>query len=391
MFLKQSGNPNSAAIYTSNILVVDDTALNRELIGSYLESEGYHNVLLAYDGKDALEKMEKFTPALIITDLMMPVMDGIELIRHVRRSDQFRKVPIIVQTALTNDEEKQEAWLTGANDVLSKPIHKLELLSRVKVQLVTTHVMMQLDTYYQSSQQDIKQALTLQRSLIPSAETLDSIQKRYGIQINYIFEPSRFLSGDLWGLLEIDDHQLGIWICDYSGKGIKAALNTFRIHTLVQEYKNSAATPSEMIDLLNRRFHSMIDVGQFATFLMGVLDVKKKTFRYVAASAPHPLIYNAEKKEFTVGDGTGLPLGVSDEAQYPLRTTEISIGHSLVLYSDMLWEEKALPGISLLPEHLQAFAEDLKGKPLVPTVREQLTLIGDISLVDDLTLVEITL
>ena len=66
------------------------------------------------------------------------------------------------------------------------------------------------------------------------------------VTVDYIFEPSRFLSGDLWGLIEIDDDQLGVWICDYSGKGIQAALNTFRIHTLVQEYKNLANTPSKI-------------------------------------------------------------------------------------------------------------------------------------------------
>lgn len=389
MYLKQSRSPNSSAIYTSNILVVDDTALNRELIVTYLESDGYINIQVAEDGLDALKKMEKFTPALIITDLMMPKMDGIELIRHVRRSEEFRQIPIIVQTALTNNEEKQEAWSSGANDVLSKPIHKLELLSRVRVQLVTTLMMMQLDNYYQTAQQDIKQALTLQRSLLPDEEALKRIEERYGIKIDYIFEPSRFLSGDLWGTLEIDDNQLGIWICDYSGKGIKAALNTFRLHTLVHEYRNSASTPSEMLDLLNRRFHSMIDVGQFATFLMGVLDISKKTFRYVGASTPHPLIYNAKGKKFHVGDGSGLPLGISDDACYPVRTAEIPTGQTLVLYSDALWEEKAIPGVCLLPEHLDTFANDLQGQSVVDTVRQQLEMIGDLTLSDDLTLIEI--
>ncbi len=391
MFLKQSLNPNSPAIYNANILVVDDTALNRELIMTYLESEGYRNIKSAEDGQDALQKMESFLPDLVITDILMPVMDGFELIRQIRRKDQYRHIPIIVQTAISSNEDKQEAWTSGANDVLTKPIHKLELLSRVKVQLVTNHMIGQLEHYYQTSQKDIKQALTLQKSLLPSAETLKSIQSKYKVKIDYIFEPSRFLSGDLWGVIEIDDDNLGVWICDYSGKGIQAALNTFRIHTLVQEYKDVALTPSEMMGSLNHRFHEMIQPGQFATFLMGVINVKKKTFHYVAASAPDPLYYYPEKKSFEIGDGSGLPMGVTEGASYPLRTKEIPIGSSIILYSDLLWEPGSLPGVCFLPEYLEGFAGDIKGSSVVETVRNHLSMIGDIHLSDDLTLIEVSI
>ncbi|MBX9977448.1 MAG: fused response regulator/phosphatase [Alphaproteobacteria bacterium] len=391
MFIKQSLNPNSATIYNSNILVVDDTSLNRELVSSYLESEGYTHIEMAEHGQDALDKMENFMPDLIISDLLMPVMGGIEYIKKIKKSDQYRHIPIIVQTALTTNEEKQEAWSSGANDVLSKPIHRLELLSRVKVQLVTMHMIKQLENYYTMAQKDIKQAFTLQKSLLPSVDTIANIEKRYNLQVDYIFEPSRFLSGDMWGLVEIDDTQLGVWICDYSGKGIQAALNTFRIHTLVQEYANSAATPSEMIDLINRRFHEMISVGQFATFLMGIVDIKAKKFRYVGASAPDPIIYFPSKKEFALCDGAGLPLGVTANALYPERQIDAPKGSSIILYSDLLWEPKSLPGVCLLPEYLPAFMDELQGKNLVSTLRTHLDMLGDIKLNDDLTLIEIKL
>ncbi len=389
MFTKQSLNPDSNTIYNSNILVADDTALNRELIVTYLESEGYTHIEVAEHGQDALNKMEKFLPDLIISDLLMPVMGGIEFIKIAKKSNHYRHIPIIVQTALTTNEEKQEAWSSGANDVLSKPIHRLELLSRVKVQLVTMHMIKQLENYYYTSQSDIKQALTLQKSLLPSKDVLKSIEERYRIEIDYIFEPSRFLSGDLWGIIEIDDQQLGIWICDYSGKGIQAALNTFRIHTLVQEYKNAAETPPEFLDLLNRRFHEMINVGQFATFLMGVIHKEERTFRYVSASAPDPIVYFPQNKEFILGDGSGLPLGVTANALYPKRHIAIPRGSSIILYSDLLWEPRSLPGVCLLPEYLPTFIDELQGKSLVATIRNHLEMIGDIKLNDDLTLIEV--
>jgi len=389
MFIKQLLTPNSSILMNSNILVVDDTALNRELIATYLEGEGYSNIQTAEHGQDALEKIKHFSPDLFIVDLLMPVMDGYELIRTLRKEEKYRQTPIIVQTALTSNEEKQEAWSSGANDVLSKPIHRLELLSRVKVQLTTVHMFKQLEDYYDTSQRDIKQALDLQRSLLPSRETLERIEERYNITIDYIFEPSRFLSGDLWGLIEIDDNQLAVWICDYSGKGIQAALNTFRIHTLVHQLKNTAETPSEMLSMLNKKFHEMLHAGQFATFLMGVFNKNTKTWRYVSASSPDPIIYFPNEKKFLLGDGSGLPLGVTSYASYPQRSIELPPDSSVILYSDLLWEPQSLPGICFLEEYLPSFVKELQGNDMVSTVRAHLHLLGDIKLNDDLTLIEI--
>ena len=389
MFIKQSLNPNSALIYNSNILIIDDTALNRELILSYLEGEGYTHIELAEHGRDALDKMESFMPDLIICDLLMPVMGGIEFIRTIKKSDRFHHIPTIVQTAITTHEEKQEAWSSGANDVLSKPIHRLELLSRVKVQLVTMHMIKQLENYYHMAQKDVKQAFTLQKSLLPNDEILRNIEKKYDLHFDYIFEPSRFLSGDLWGLIEIDDHQLGVWICDYSGKGIQAALNTFRIHTLVQEYKHTASTPSQMIEALNQRFHAMVNVGQFATFLLGVIDKKTRTLRFVSASAPDPILYFPKDRTFQYGDGSGIPLGVTHNATYAPRDIPLPEGSSIILYSDLFWEPKSLPGVCLLPEYLPSLVQELQGSNLVTTVRSHLEMLGNIKLNDDLTLIEI--
>jgi sigma-B regulation protein RsbU (phosphoserine phosphatase) len=381
--------PNNSVIYSSRILVVDDTALNRELILTYLESEGYKNVDVAENGVEALSLMEGNVPDLVISDLVMPIMDGFELIRQMRKKEKFHHVPIIVQTSITNPSEKQEAWNSGATDILSKPIYKVELVSRVRVQLNTIHLIHQLENYYHIAQQDVRQALNVQKSLVPDKEDLQRIYDRYKVRIEAIFEPSRFLSGDLWGVIEIDDNQLGIWISDFAGKGIQAALNTFRIHTIIQEYRATADTPTEFMDILNRRLHKMVMIGQFATFFMGVIDVQKAAVRYVAASSPDPIVYDPKSKNFEIIDGTGVPLGVIPDACFPVKEIQIPQGNSLILYSDLLWEPRALPGVCFLPEYLPSFFNELKGDSLVHTVQEYLDLLEEIHLADDLTLIEI--
>lgn len=387
---QQNVGQRNAAFYDSRILVVDDAALNRELIVSYLESAGFKNLEVAEDGNDALKKIETFYPDIMILDLMMPKMDGVQVIKTLRNNPKIRHLPIIVQTALSEPEQRIEAWASGANDVITKPIHRLELLSRIKVQLENAILLQELEDYHTLAQEDIDQAFEVQKSLLPSTELIFELERRHHVKIDSLFVPSRFLSGDVWGLLDIGPKQLAIWICDFSGKGIRAALHTFRLHTLIQEFKHCADDPGEIIDALNNRLLSVMPPGQFSTFLVGVIDFEANLFTYTSASATHPLVYYPEEKKFVVGDGTGVPLGVVDRQSYPLRTMALPKGSSLVLYSDLLWESKAVPGVYLDTENLSNFAHELGGAGVIKTVRQQVALLGDPSFSDDLTLIEVT-
>jgi len=378
------------SFYDSRILVVDDAALNRELIVSYLESAGFKNLEVATDGNDALKKVDSFLPDIMILDLMMPEMDGIQVMKTLRKNSTIRHLPIIVQTALSEPEQRIEAWQSGANDVITKPIHRLELLSRIKVQLENAILLHELEDYHTLAQADIDQALEVQKSLLPSADLIRELGERHNIKIDSLFVPSRFLSGDVWGILDIDFNQLAIWICDFSGKGIRAALHTFRLHTLIQEFKHCADDPGEIIDALNNRLVSVMPPGQFSTFLVGVIDFSTNIFTYTSASATHPLIYFPEEKKFLVGDGTGVPLGIVEGQSYPLHTMAFPKGASLVLYSDLLWESKAVPGVCLDATNLDSFAHELNGQGVIQTVRQQVGLLGDPSFSDDLTLIEVT-
>lgn len=386
----QNLGQRNAAFYDSRILVVDDAALNRELIFSYLESAGFKNLEVAKDGKDALSKIDTFFPDLMILDLIMPEMGGIEVIKALRSSQKNHNLPIIVQTSISEPEERMDAWASGANDVISKPIHRLELLSRIKVQLENSVLLQELEDYHTLAQEDIDQAFEVQKSLLPSPDFIQDLESRHGIHIDSLFVPSRFLSGDVWGILDIGPTQLAIWICDFSGKGIRAALHTFRLHTLIQEFKHCADDPGEIIDALNNRLINFMPSGQFSTFLVGVIDFKTDTFTYTSASATHPLVYYPKDKKFEVGDGTGVPLGVIDRQSYPLRTMPFPKESSLVLYSDLLWEFKAVPGVFLDASNLDNFAKELNGQGLVKTVRQQVSLLGEPSFSDDLTLIEVT-
>ncbi len=116
---------------TGKILVIDDDRKTVELVKLYLESEGFH-VFSAFDGQMAIQIARKHTPDLIVLDLMLPKVDGIEVCRSIRAESQ---VPIIMLTARTTEEDKLQGLNLGADDYIVKPFSPREVLARVKAVL----------------------------------------------------------------------------------------------------------------------------------------------------------------------------------------------------------------------------------------------------------------
>ncbi len=114
-----------------NILVVDDEPVNLKILKAMLVPEGY-NVIEAESGIQALEVLDRLLPDIILLDVMMPGMDGFELCRNIKGQKDKRMIPILMVTALQDKVHRQEAMEAGADDFLSKPIDRVELLIRVK-------------------------------------------------------------------------------------------------------------------------------------------------------------------------------------------------------------------------------------------------------------------
>lgn len=110
--------------------MVDDEKLNVEILEGIL-SEKYE-VVTAYNGNEALLKVEKTSPDLILLDIMMPGMDGYEVCRMLKRNKKTLHIPIVMVTALTEKTDKIKAIEAGADDFLSKPVDVDELNARVK-------------------------------------------------------------------------------------------------------------------------------------------------------------------------------------------------------------------------------------------------------------------
>jgi two-component system alkaline phosphatase synthesis response regulator PhoP len=135
----------------STVLVVDDNEQNLELLVAYLEPLECR-VEMAVDGVDALEKVAANTPDLILLDIMMPRMSGFECCRKLKSQPETRDIPVIMVTALNELGDIERGVESGTDDFVTKPVNRLELVTRVRSLLRVRHLQNELDrtlAYYQ--------------------------------------------------------------------------------------------------------------------------------------------------------------------------------------------------------------------------------------------------
>ncbi|MGE3313873.1 MAG: response regulator [Planctomycetaceae bacterium] len=124
---------------SSKILIADDNHQNCELLDAYLADEGYEMVV-AYDGKQALQKVAETQPDLILLDIMMPKLSGYEVCQQLKRDESTRNIPILMVTALNEQGDIEKAVAAGCDDFLTKPVNSLELKTRVRSLLRVRHL-----------------------------------------------------------------------------------------------------------------------------------------------------------------------------------------------------------------------------------------------------------
>ncbi len=123
----------------SKILIADDNVQNCELIDANLSEEGYE-ICVAYDGQQAMKRVEEFVPDLILLDIMMPKLSGYEVCQRIKSNPRTKDIPVLMVTALNEQGDIEKAVRAGCDDFLTKPVNSLELKTRVKSLLRVRHL-----------------------------------------------------------------------------------------------------------------------------------------------------------------------------------------------------------------------------------------------------------
>ncbi|MDV7339243.1 SpoIIE family protein phosphatase [Terasakiella sp. A23] len=321
------------------IICIEDEEILRFDICDELREAGY-DVYDAADGQQGLHLIQTQCPDLVLCDIRMPVMGGYELLSKVRQSDApWGTVPFLFLTAYGERDDMIKGLTEGADDFLTKPIDYEVLLARIETSLRQVKRVKDLEKRsFKEMETELNRAHEMQRDLLPSNDMQRAIELAYNLKLTSHYEPSRDLGGDIWGVHMISPQKVMIYLVDFSGHGVAAAMNTFRLSSKMDSDPIGEETPAEYLGKLNKWLCEQLQTGQYATVLLGVLDVEQQSFEYAAAGTTTPIRLNRQKAEIEIGCGKGVPLGMMKSAVYENRRLEIRNDDAIFLFSDALLE-----------------------------------------------------
>jgi len=379
------------SVFGARILVVDDMALMRQMIGMCLSRGGYTDVLFANDGDEALKMVESEAPDILVLDLNMPRVSGYEVCRTLRGDPRHEDLPILVQSASETPEERVEVFAVGATDFVSKPINQPELLARVRMHLENRLLINSLSNFRERMQSELVMARDMQQSLLPEPAMIGEVEQKSRMKVESFYRASFELGGDLWGCWPLPGDRLGLFVLDIAGHGVSAALNTFRVHATMARFTRARVDPARFLTELNAVLAPSFPLGQFATMFYAVVNHKTGHMVYSGAGAPKPMVVS--KRGVRLLDSTGVPVGIIKKPDYFNIEDKLEPDESLFCYSDVLIEAPLPDGSMLGEDGFIGWVEEEAQKPdrkrLVSRLLHRFFETQPTSLPDDLTAVAI--
>jgi len=342
---------------SSPILVVDDDEMIRLYLATYLQNSGFQNIRFAENGAEALASISELCPACLVLDINMPVMDGYEALKRIRSDDNLKDLPVLVVTGHDSRDERNDIMRAGASNLISKPIDGDILVERVTNLIERELLFSQLTEFHARLSTELSYAAEMQMDLLPTANEIEVVEDTYGVGLASQSKPSSELGGDSWAIEVIDENSFGVLIADFSGHGVSAALNTFKLHTVVKRLDASKMSPAQYIEAINLEISGVMPIGQYCTMLYAVVNTKDNTLTFSAAASPSPLVGHIDNSEILIGDGSGLPVGIRAQSTYENQVMDFPPGSYLFLYSDALLETELNDGS---PLNLEGIVELVK-------------------------------
>jgi len=353
---------------TLRALVVEDSTLQRRILSSFLKKWGF-DVHEAASGLQALEICTEFPPDIIVSDWMMPGMSGLEFCQKFRKMQRDTYGYFILLTSKSDKGEVALGLESGADDFVTKPVNQAELRARIfagerilkmerqlhQQNTVIRETLGELTELHEAMDRDLRQARDIQQSLLPAREIALN-----GTRISTGMRSCGHVGGDLVGLFQANDTQVGLYNIDVSGHGITSALMTARISGYLSERfldQNVALglsdlgqrfirQPAEVATLLNERLLVEAGVDQYFTMNFASLDLSTGCVRIVQAGHPSPVLIKASGEIELLGHG-GFPIGLLPDVGFEQFEIMLSKGDRLLFCSDGLTEAKLQSGQEL--------------------------------------------
>lgn len=325
-----------------SILIVDDNPVNIFVIEKILKQAGYHDLVSLNSAQELFEYIQFGKDSsrhneidLILLDIMMPEIDGLEVCRRLQKEEKFKDIPIIFVTALEDANKLAEALDMGAMDYITKPINKVELLARMRVALRLKSELNWHKEQEENLRNELDLATQVQRNLLSSPLREDHIK----IEASYL--PSFKLAGDMYYWYKIDENRYGIILLDVMGHGISASLVCMFISSVLRETIKCLIDPELVIKELNKYMtllHNDNDnIPYYFTAIYLVVNTEDRTIEYVNAGHPAGYVLVDETNVVELNRGS-CAVGFFDEIKAEKTVIPFNKNAQILLFTDGVLE-----------------------------------------------------
>lgn len=318
----------------SKILLIDDQRMNRIILKKFLLLENY-NVEEAESGKEGMEILKKKKIDLILLDIMMPEMNGYEMMREIKENEKLKDIPVIFLTALNATEDKVKGFREGAVDYIQKPFNREELIARV-----STHIKLKKVT------EEIKKDMLI-GSLVHKKILSFKEPKLEKYKIYYKNELLNGLGGDYIDSIKLTNGNVGIIFIDISGHGIAGSLLVSALKFIVNTYLKDISMPSEALYLLNEMVETtFISKEYMLNVVYFILDEKNN--KITLSSGAQEDIYIMKKNGLEKIKEKGVILGALtneeilelENISYKNLEIDLNKDEKIFMYTDGLIENE---------------------------------------------------
>jgi sigma-B regulation protein RsbU (phosphoserine phosphatase) len=327
------------------VLLVDDQPMVGETVRRMLVEEPGIEFRFCPDPAAAIDAANEFRPTVILQDLVMPDIDGLQLVRYFRANPATRETPLVVLSSKEEPVVKAKAFALGANDYMVKLPDRLEVVARVRYHsrgyinlLERNEAYEQLAETQREMAAELARAASYVRSLLPPPLTTGPVA------ISWKFVPSTQLAGDMFGYHWIDKESLAIYLLDVSGHGVGSALLAVSAGNVLSA-GNSAADPRDaaaVVTRLNDMFQMERQDGKYFTIWYGVYNATARTLAYCNAGHPPALLASGDELYQLEADAPAV--GMMPDMPYSAQSVQVAPGARLLVFSDGIFEIEAADG-----------------------------------------------
>jgi len=366
------------------ILIVEDNPASLDILQTRLTAHNY-KIIAATDGEAGLAMARDKQPDLILLDIMMPKMDGIEVCRRLKADPSLPFMPIIMVTAKADSKDVVAGLEAGSDEYLTKPVDHAALVARVMSML---RIKALHDTVLEQSAQlkvQLETATKIQSLFWPKIPELKAGGHIWAVSI-----PATYVGGDLYDVIPLPDDSLLAYVADVSDKGVPAALIMAALSTKIRSEARMQSEVDKLLETINNSTYSLTsEEGFFATIVLARYWPRSGKMQLTLGGHLQPL-WIVESGIGNLPQINGISLGVTPDVHYEKKEIILSPGESVLLFSDGVIEAENEDKELFGNDRLVGYIKDAKGPPWGKGLLDLINhWRGKANANDDLTLLEI--